>query len=127
MNTPPLELIMTVTARVNPYDYLPPQNRDEIISFANANGYLWGHQDATLTHARALREAGHDPAPAPAHVPDGWSYAWLEYNRRTSTSRMSIQDAFRMWCQQGTLPSLAPPHQPSDDPGDGHAAPRDAE
>lgn len=73
-----------------------PRDWEETITFANGNAYLWGFEDG------CRRTGGQLPMP----VPDGFAFAWLEYNRRNTGSRMAIQDAFAVWCHTETLPGL---------------------
>jgi len=87
---------MTTTS-LNPFAFASPAagSVDEAITFANANGYLWGYQDG-------CRRGGVNPEP----VPDGWPFAWLEHNRRRPKNRLDIRDAFAMWRDTGMLPGL---------------------
>lgn len=88
------------TTSLSPFRFASPEadSVDEAITFANAHAYLWGYQDG-------CRESGENPK----SVPDGWVFAWLEYNRRNPGSRMEIRDAFRMWRDTEMLPGLDVP------------------
>lgn len=80
---------------IDPFMYAAPRGEQEVITFANANGYEWSYLDT-------CRENGVDPK----RVPGGWPWAWLEYTRRNRSSRMAIREAFRMWRDTGMLPGL---------------------
>lgn len=70
-------------AQVNPFRYRLPCNLDETASFADAHAYAQNREP----------------------VPDGWTFAWLEYVRR-NPSPMAIQEAFKVWQHTGALPGL---------------------
>lgn len=77
------------------FKFQAPQNANESITFANANGVEWGYYFTCR-----------DNGVTPVRVPDGWALAWLEYNRRATTFRMEILSAFPLWRDTGTLPGL---------------------
>ncbi|WP_275293503.1 hypothetical protein [Amycolatopsis sp. La24] len=85
------------SVKVNVFTVGMPRDWEETITFANRNAYLWGFEDG------CRRTGGQPPVP----IPDGFAFAWLEYNRRNASSRMAIQDAFAVWCHTETLPGLS--------------------
>lgn len=96
---------MTMAVKVDPFTYTGPQNEAETISFANAHGYHWAYLDTCRANADALLAADRDPSLVYAKsVPDGWAFAWLEYTRRGR--KMTIQEAFVIWRDTGSLPGL---------------------
>lgn len=76
-----------------PFNFEGPKTTHEDITFANGNAYVWGYTDAAAKFG------------SPVTIPNGFAFAWLEYVR-THASRMSVQGAFKVWCETGTLPDL---------------------
>lgn len=90
--------------------YAMPVGVEETRSHASALAYEWAYVDTCGQHARALARLGASRAAVVAvsasPIPDGWALAYLEHVRRATTHRLSVQDAFQVWQQDGTLPGL---------------------